>query len=114
MLVPLIACEPAAFLFPPDGVIKQMGCDDVEHKPDEPRDRSGTSSCCASHCATEAVAAAGMERMARCWERESGLEAGSKCFPSRWQRGGKTKPVARRRGDLRVIDGETVLQKLSD
>ena len=34
MLVPLIACEPAAFLFPPDGVIKQMGCDDVEHKPD--------------------------------------------------------------------------------
>ena len=77
MLVPLIACEPAVFLFSPDGDIKQMGCDDVEHKPDEPRgDRSGASSCCASHCATEAVAAAGMERMARCREREPGLEAG--------------------------------------
>lgn len=37
MLVPLIACEPAVFLFSPDGDIKQMGCDDVEHKPDEPR-----------------------------------------------------------------------------
>ena len=42
------------------------------------------------------------------------LRPGSKCFPSRWQRGGKTKPVARRRGYLRVIDGETLLQKLSD
>ena len=76
MLVPLIACEPAAFQLSPDGVIKQMGCDDVEHKPDEPRGSIRHPSCCASHRATEAVAAAGMERMARCREREPGLEAG--------------------------------------
>jgi hypothetical protein len=36
------------------------------------------------------------------------------CFPSRWQRGGKTTPAARLGGDLRVIDGKTLLQKLSD
>ena len=37
MLVPLIACEPAVFLFSPDGDIKQMGLRRLEHKPDEPR-----------------------------------------------------------------------------
>jgi uncharacterized protein DUF4326 len=34
MPIPLIVYEPAV---PPDGAIKQMGCDEVDHKPDEPR-----------------------------------------------------------------------------
>jgi hypothetical protein len=33
MLVSLIVDEPAALQLSPDGVIKQMGCDDVDHKP---------------------------------------------------------------------------------
>ena len=86
MLVPLIACEPAAFQLSPDGVIKQMGCDDVEHKPDKPRGSirhlfllrfalryRGQPDDAMNR---NAVAAAGMERMARCREREPGLEAG--------------------------------------
>ena len=85
MLVPLIACEPAVFLFSPDGDIKQMGCDDVEHKPDEPRGSirhlfllrfapryRGQP----EDAMNRNSMAAGMERMARCREREPGLEAG--------------------------------------
>ena len=37
MLVSLIVYEPTAFQLSPDGVIKQMGCDAVDHKPDDPR-----------------------------------------------------------------------------
>ena len=37
MLVSLIVYEPAAFQLSRDGVIKQMGCDAVDHKPDDPR-----------------------------------------------------------------------------
>ena len=37
MLVSLIVYEPAAFQLSRDGVIKQMGCGAVDHKPDDPR-----------------------------------------------------------------------------
>jgi hypothetical protein len=73
MLVSLIVYEPAAFQLSRDGVIKQMGCDAVEHKPDDPRDPARRLAALRAALPRQedaknrnSVAAAGMERMARC------------------------------------------------
>ena len=59
MLVRQLACEPA-FQLSPDVVIKQMGCDDADHNPDEPQDPARLIG---AHCA--ALARCGLDLRGR-------------------------------------------------
>ena len=105
MLVSLIVHEPAAFQLSPDGVIKQMGCDDVDHKPDDPLDAAPLAALRAALPRPEdalnrnSVAAAGMERMARCRQRGRGIDAGLQVFfvaLGAWWQDDATSATARR------------------
>ena len=123
MLVSRIVYEPAAFQLSRDGVIKQMGCGAVDHKPDDPRGiRHGVLLRFALRYRGKSEDADERKLGARRRDgadgalpaKRAGLAAGLQVFSVTPQRVARRRQQRDWRGELRVINGETLLQKLSD